>query len=135
MKPKIQLSSTLLLLKWQPCHATPSTLEPISLCATPLPPTPHLPQKNTLKTSHVLTCSGGQVEDKYSQHAGEDAGQDDVDDVKKRLPFYDEIESDVFIQILLNVLSRGFMTDGPFSILCGERTEESDVDKKNKVCL
>lgn len=53
----------------------------------------------------VLTCSRRQVEDKYSQHAGEDAGDDDVDDVEKRLPLYDEVEGDVLIQVLLNILS------------------------------
>lgn len=69
----------------------------------------------------MLTCSRWQVEDKYSQHTGEDAGHDDVDDVKKRLPLYDEVEGDVLVQVLLNILSRGFVTDGPFSIFCGER--------------
>lgn len=71
--------------------------------------------------SDVLTCSRRQVEDKYSQHAGEDAGHDDVDDVEKRLPLYDEVEGDVLIQVVLNVLSRGLVTNGPFSIFCGER--------------
>lgn len=52
-----------------------------------------------------LTCSRRQVEDKYSQNAGEDAGDNDVDDVEKRLPLYDQIEGDVLIQILFNVLS------------------------------
>lgn len=66
--------------------------------------------------SDVLTCSRRQVEDKYGQHAGEDAGQDDVDDVEERLPLYDEVEGDVLIQVLLNVLSGGFVTDGPFSV-------------------
>lgn len=47
--------------------------------------------------SDVLTCSRRQVEDKYGQHTGEDAGHDDVDDVEKRLPLYDEIEGDVLI--------------------------------------
>lgn len=78
----------------------------------------------------MLTCSGRQVEDKYGQHAGEDAGHDDVDDVEKRLPLNDEIESDVLIQVLLNVLPRGFVTDSPFSVLCGGKTKA--VDKENK---
>lgn len=71
----------------------------------------------------MLTCSRGQVEDKNSQHAGEDAGHDDVDDVEQRLPLYNEVEGDIFIQVLLNVLPGGFVTDGPFPILCGERNE------------
>lgn len=54
--------------------------------------------------SDVPTCSGRQVEDKYSQHHGEDAGHDDVDDVEERLPLYDEVEGDVLIQVLLHVL-------------------------------
>lgn len=73
--------------------------------------------------SDVLTCSRRQVEDKYGQHAGEYAGHDDVDDVEKRLPLYDEIEGDILIQVLLNILPCGFVTDGPFSILCGETTK------------
>lgn len=68
--------------------------------------------------SHVLTCSRRQVEDKYSQHAGEDTGHNDVDDVEKRLPLYDEIEGDVLIQVLLDILSCWFVTNGPFTILC-----------------
>lgn len=80
--------------------------------------------------SDVLTCSGRQVEDKYSQHAGEDAGHDDVDDVEKRLPLYDEVEGDVLVQVLLYVLSGGFVTDGPFSVFCGER----DVQGENNIC-
>lgn len=63
-----------------------------------------------------ITCSWGQIEDKYSQHAGEDAGHDDVNDVEKRLPLYDEVEGDVLVQVLLNILPSGFVTDGPFSI-------------------
>lgn len=66
----------------------------------------------------VLTCSRRQIEDKYSQHAGEDAGHDDVDDVEQRFPLDDEIEGDVLIQVILDILSCGFVTDGPFSILC-----------------
>lgn len=55
--------------------------------------------------SNVLTCSRRQVEDKYSQHTGEDAWHDDVDNVEERFSLYDEVEGDVLIQILLNVLS------------------------------
>lgn len=69
----------------------------------------------------ALTCSGRQVEDKYGQHAGEDAGYNDVDDVEERLPLYDEIKSDVLIQVLLYVLPGRFVTDRPFSIFCRER--------------
>lgn len=54
--------------------------------------------------SDVLTCSRRQIEDKYSQNTGEDARHDDVDDVEKRLPLYDEVKSNVLIQVLLNVL-------------------------------
>lgn len=68
----------------------------------------------------MLTCSRRQVEDEYSQHTGEDAGHDDVDDVEERLPLYDEVEGDVLVQIISNVLPAWFVTYGPFSILCGE---------------
>lgn len=70
---------------------------------------------------YTLTCSGRQVEDKNSQHASEDAGHDDVDDVEKRFPLYDEVESDVLIQVFLDVLSCGFVADCPLSIFCGEK--------------
>lgn len=69
-------------------------------------------------TADELTCSGRKVKDEYGQNAGEDAGDDDVDDVKERLPLDDEVEGDVFIQLLLDVLSAGFVADGPLSILC-----------------
>lgn len=67
----------------------------------------------------VLTCPRWQVEDKYGQHAGEDAGDDDVDDVEQGLPLYDEVKGDVLIQVLFHILSRRFVTDGPFSVFCG----------------
>lgn len=65
-----------------------------------------------------LTCSRRKVKDEYSQNASEDAGDDNVDDVEERLPLDDEVEGDVFIQLLLDVLSAGFVTNGPLSILC-----------------
>lgn len=77
--------------------------------------------------SDVLTCPRRQVEDKYSQHHGEDAGHDDVDDVEKRLPLNDEVESDVLVQVLLNVLSGGFVTDCPFSVFCKERDVQGGI--------
>lgn len=69
----------------------------------------------------MLTCSGRQVEDENSQHAGKDARHDDVDDVEKGLPLYDEVEGDVLIQVFFDVLSCGFVTNGPLSIFCEER--------------
>lgn len=65
-----------------------------------------------------LTCSGRKVEDEYGQDTGEDAGDDDVDDVEERLPLDDKVEGDVLIQLLFDVFSGGFVTNGPFSILC-----------------
>lgn len=64
------------------------------------------------------TCSGRQVEDKYSQHAGEDAGHDDVDDVEQRLPLDDEVEGDVLVQVFLHVFPRRLVTDGPLAVFC-----------------
>lgn len=64
------------------------------------------------------TCSGREVKDKYGQDTGEDAGDDDVDDVEERLPLDDKVESDVLIQLLFDIFSGGFVTNGPFSILC-----------------
>lgn len=72
-----------------------------------------------------LTCSRRKVKDEYSQNASEDAGDDNVDDVEERLPLDDEVEGDVFIQLLLDVLSAGFVTNGPLPILC-----EGGVDFK-----
>lgn len=54
---------------------------------------------------YTLTCSRRQVEDKNSQHTSEYAGHNDVDDVEKRFPLYDEVEGDVLIQVVLDVLS------------------------------
>lgn len=65
-----------------------------------------------------LTCSGRKVKDEYGQDTGEDAGDDDVDDVEERLPLDDEVEGDVLIQLFFDVFSGGFVTNGPFSILC-----------------
>lgn len=65
-----------------------------------------------------LTCSRRKVKDKYGQDTGEDAGDDDVDDVEERLPLDDEVEGDVLIQLLFDVFPGGFVTNGPFSILC-----------------
>lgn len=64
------------------------------------------------------TCSRRKVKDEYGQDTGEDAGDDDVDDVEERLPLDDEVEGDVLIQLLFDVFSGGFVTNGPFSILC-----------------
>lgn len=69
-------------------------------------------------TAAELTCSRWKVEDKYSQNTSEDAGDDNVDDVEERLPLDDEVEGDVFVQLLLDVLPAGFVTNGPLSILC-----------------
>lgn len=65
-----------------------------------------------------LTCSRWKIEDKYSQNASEDAGDDNIDDVEERLPLDDEVEGDVFVQLLFHVLPAGFVTNGPLSILC-----------------
>lgn len=73
-----------------------------------------------------LTCSGRKVKDEYGQDTGEDAGDDDVDDVEERLPLDDEVEGDVLIQLLFDVFSGGFVTNGPFTILC----EGHDNDKQ-----
>lgn len=69
-------------------------------------------------TAAELTCSRWKVEDEYCQNTSEDAGNDDVDDVEERLPLDDEVEGDVFVQLLLDVLPAGFVTNGPLSILC-----------------
>lgn len=65
-----------------------------------------------------LTCSRRKVKDEYCQNASEDARDDNVDDVEERLPLDDEVEGDVLIQLLLDILSAGFVTNGPLSILC-----------------
>lgn len=75
----------------------------------------------------MLTCSRRKVEDKNSQHASEDAGHDDVDDVEKRFPLYDEVEGDVLIEVFLDVLSCGFVTDGPLSIFYGEKKKRKSL--------
>lgn len=72
-------------------------------------------------TSPALTCSRRQVEDKYSQDAGEDTGHDDVDDVEQGLALDDQVKSDVFVQVLLHILAGGFVTDGPLPVFCGGR--------------
>lgn len=82
--------------------------------------------------SDVLTCSRRQIEDKYGQDAGEDAGHDNVDDVEKWLPLNDEVKSDVLIQVVLDVLPAGFVTDGPLSIFCREKANEVESKHKGK---
>lgn len=65
----------------------------------------------------IPTCPWWQIEHEYSQHTSKDAGHDDVDDVEKWFPFDDQIEGDVLIEVLLDVLPAGLVTDLPFSIL------------------
>lgn len=70
-----------------------------------------------LTSQSKLTCPWWQIEHKYSQHTSEDAGHDDVDDVEEWLPLNDQVEGDVFIEIILDVLPAGFVANLPLSIL------------------
>ncbi len=71
----------------------------------------------------MATCTRWQIEDKYGQHTGEDAGQDDVNDVEQRLPLNDQVEGDVLIQVIVNVLSAGLVTNLPLTVLLGKRED------------
>lgn len=86
-------------------------------------------------TAAELTCSRWKVEDEYGQNTSEDAGDDDVDDVEERLPLDDEVEGDVFVQLLLDVLPAGFVTNGPLSILCEGCVVNSTGIKGHKIII
>lgn len=69
------------------------------------------------------TCTRWQIEDKYGQDTGKDAGHDDVNDVEQRLPLNDQVEGDVLIQVIVDVLSAGLVTNLPLTVLLGKRED------------
>lgn len=68
-------------------------------------------------SNRTLTCTRWQIKDKYGQHAGEDAGHNDVNNVEQRFSLDDQVESYVLIEVILDILSSGFMTNLPLTIL------------------
>lgn len=68
-----------------------------------------------------LTSVGGQVEVEDGYAGEEDTGDDDVEDIVERLPLDDQVEGDVFIQVLTDlILPAGLVADVPFTTLWGQ---------------
>lgn len=65
----------------------------------------------------TLTCPRWQIEHEYCQHTSKDAWHDDVYYIKEWFSFNDQVEGDVFIEVILDVLPAGFVADLPLSIL------------------
>lgn len=81
-----------------------------------------------IKTEQTFfTCIRWQVEVKNGNDGDEDTGQDDVKHVIHGLPLDDQVEGDVFIQVLSHILPRNLVTNVPFSTLWDERPEKQNL--------